>query len=329
MKRVFIDTNVFLAFYEVTKDDLEKLTEAFKLAAEQEIQFVTTQQVKSEFARRRSAIVAKSLEHFSELRVPALPAMAKGIAQMEAFVQARKNVAQCHKSLANALIASAREGALDADKAVQNLLTVSMDITPTEDMVGKAALRIDCGNPPGKRGSLGDAINWECLLNTKKIDGDLIIVSQDRDFRDPLAKQEIDTFLRDEWKTKRGTEVTLFHSLSDFIKEYFGHVDIKSFEQVDAKVSALAGSESFAETHSAISELASITYFTPKQAVRLVQALDGNGQVHWIFSDDDVRRFFSSLLESCGDKMDVYEVNYLEYMLAYDGDGPLPEYMPF
>ena len=111
--------------------------------------------------------------------------------------------------------------------------------------------------------------------------------------------------------------------------EYFTDVDVSSFSEVDAKISALAGSGSFAETHGAIAELSAVGYFTRKQALRLVQALDGNQQVNWIFGDDDVRSFFQNLLTTCEDRMDIFEVSYLQEMLAYEGEGVYPAYIPF
>lgn len=329
MKKVFIDTNIYLAFYEVSKDDLQKLSEAFDLSSHEEIEFLTTSQVKTEFLRRRASTVAKSLGSFEELRIPALPAMAKGLAETGEFVKARKAMSASHKDLANALRKAALSDKLDADAAVNKLFASSKEIPTTKDSVQNAQLRIDRGDPPGKRGSLGDAINWESLIAMADFKDELIIVTQDRDFRDQLDPTRINIYLQQEWAKAHSGRIRLFQSLTEFIATYFSKVDISSFNEVDAKVTALVGSGSFAQTHAAISELAAVGYFTRKQALRLVQALDGNQQVNWIFSDDDVKSFYSSLLDTCEDRMDIYEVNYLKEMLSYDGDGKQPLYIPF
>jgi hypothetical protein len=316
----------------VTKDDLEKLTEAFKFAAEGEIDFVTTEQVKSEFQRRRSAIVAKSLAAFKELKIPGIPAMAKGLAEMEGFVQARKAISSAHKSLLTALQQNAIDVGLGADEAVAKLFDVSTLIDTTPEIVNKALLRVDCGNPPGKKGSLGDAINWEALLTLSDVDDDFIVVTQDGDFRDHLKSTEINDFLRNEWSSSHKGKVILFQSLSEFIANSFGDVNIESFAVVDAKITSLAGSGSFADTHSAIAELSTVTYFTRRQAIRLVHILDDNSQVNWIFSDDDVIGFYRNLLDVCGDKLDFNELTYLSEMIEYaksDGSGQFPTYIPF
>lgn len=329
MKKVFIDTNIYLAFFEVTKDDLAKLSEAFDLASHQELEFITTKQIKAEFLRRRASTVSKSLSVFEELKIPAIPAMAKGIAEMEDFVKARKVMSASHKALAKALRDSAKGLTLDADTAVQKLFETSTLVETTKENVQNAQLRLDCGNPPGKKGSLGDAINWESLLSLPDFHDELILVTQDRDFRDQLDVTKINSFLQQEWSASHSGPLKLYQSLKEFLAEYFADVDVSSFSEVDAKITALSGSRSFAETHSAISELLAVGYFTRKQALRLVQALDGNQQVNWIFGDDDVRSFFQNLLTTCEDRMDTFEVSYLEEMLAYDGEGAHPIYIPF
>jgi len=46
--------------------------------------------------------------------------------------------------------------------------TKSNIIETTKELVDRARLRMDIRNPPGKDDSLGDAINWEGLLNNVK-----------------------------------------------------------------------------------------------------------------------------------------------------------------
>ena len=72
---------------------------------------------------------------------------------------------------------------LQADYVVSQLFWLGTPITTTDEIVEKARLRIEIGNPPGKKGSIGDAINWESLLATLSSDDDLCFVSDDKDFR--------------------------------------------------------------------------------------------------------------------------------------------------
>ena len=57
-------------------------------------------------------------------------------------------------------------------------------------LIERAQLRSDVGNPPGKKDSLGDAINWEWLLEQEIEfwDDELIIISADGDYESNCPK---------------------------------------------------------------------------------------------------------------------------------------------
>ena len=58
-------------------------------------------------------------------------------------------------------------------------------LTINADVIAKARLRGELGNPPGKGGSMGDAVNWELLLDYQPTDH-LFFVTDDSDFYSPL-----------------------------------------------------------------------------------------------------------------------------------------------
>ena len=58
----------------------------------------------------------------------------------------------------------------------------------------KATDRTEIGNPPGKKGSLGDAIIWESLLGHAP-DEPLHFVSDDIDYKSKLNKLKMKDFL--------------------------------------------------------------------------------------------------------------------------------------
>jgi hypothetical protein len=51
------------------------------------------------------------------------------------------------------------------------------------------------GNPPGKQGSLGDAINWEALLAEVPDGEDLYLIADDRDYLSVLNENKPKEFL--------------------------------------------------------------------------------------------------------------------------------------
>jgi predicted nucleic acid-binding protein len=165
--RVFIDANVLLSFFEISKEDIQKLIDAFLLVDHKEMVFVTTETVREEFVRRRSGVIEKTLEEFSGIRLPAVPTMATNLPENSAYLSARKAVADAHKALKEQLEQKAKGKVLEADALIVKYFEVARPIKASNHILIKARDRVDIGNPPGKRGSFGDAINWECLLSLK------------------------------------------------------------------------------------------------------------------------------------------------------------------
>jgi hypothetical protein len=66
------------------------------------------------------------------------------------------------------------------------------------------------GNPPGKKGSLGDAINWEALLENVPDGEDLYLIADDRDYFSVLDENKPREFLIREWKEKRESDVFFY-----------------------------------------------------------------------------------------------------------------------
>lgn len=326
--RVFIDANVLLSFYEISKEDIQKLIEAFKLVDHKEMVFVTTECTREEFIRRRSGVIEKSLEDFGNIRLPVVPTMGKYLATNPVYVEARKTITNAHKKLLEEISNHAKEKSLEADALIEQFFNVAREIKAEKAIIDRARDRVDIGNPPGKRGSFGDAFNWECLLSLKA-DRSLSIVSDDIDYRDRLKKDEIADFLMMEWDKTHTGSITLYRSLSTFLEKSFPEVTISSLDAVDDKINDLMCSNSFAQTHACITELSAVSNFTAKQASELVAALDANNQVGWIISDSDVNDFYKRLLKDFGSKLDELERDYLEQMVVHDGTTHPPKLVVF
>lgn len=67
----------------------------------------------------------------------------------------------------------------------------------------------------------------------------------------------------------------------------------------DELISELSGSRSFAFTHLIIEKLSKYAEWSKEQCERLFDVLIDNAQVSWILGDDDVNKFYSSLLKYC------------------------------
>ena len=186
---------------------------------------------------------------------------------------------------------------LGADLLLDRLFKAGKKIEVTEAIVAEARLRLELGHPPGKRGSIGDAVNWESLL-TGSYKLDLYVISADRDWGSPLDETKFNEFLRDEWKAGKGKkkEVRLYRSLTPFLKAYFPKIDLRVEEEKQARIDELRYSRSFATTHRLIAELFEYELaFSPSQVDELYAALLDNHQVGWILGDADVRKFYEEL----------------------------------
>ena len=68
---------------------------------------------------------------------------------------------------------------------------------------GPTLRRTEVGNPPGKADSLGDALNWEWLLEQEIEfwDDELILISSDNDYESELIKGKPREFVRGKTRT--------------------------------------------------------------------------------------------------------------------------------
>ena len=160
-----------------------------------------------------------------------------------------------------------------------------------------AVMRTRLGNPPGKNETVGDALNWETLLATVKDGTDLHLVSEDKDYRSQLSEGVFNEFLRNEWETKKMSELYYYSKISDFFKDCFPGIKIASQIQSDFAIMNLSKSGSFASTHICIAKLDKIDEFTPEQVSQLIEIPGRNGQVGMIIDDPDVHEFYAKLLE--------------------------------
>jgi hypothetical protein len=179
---------------------------------------------------------------------------------------------------------------LKADLLIGDIFRDADSTSITPDILSRAKTRVDIGNPPGKQGSMGDAINWEAILeNDEMIFEDSNIISIDRDFASPLDENELNAFLKIEYEKRRHGNVHLFRSLVLFLKDNVPEIVLSMpNEERSIAVENLVCSGSFAMTHSAIFELKKFTDFTISEVERLLDAAATNSQVGRITEDPDV-----------------------------------------
>ena len=306
---IFIDTNILLSFYHLSSDDLEELKKLIVLLQQNKVVLWLPEQTVIEFKRNRANKIADALKKLQEQRLNMqFPQLAK---EYEEYLKLKKSLKESDEVF-NKLIENIRKDIenqnLKADQIIQELISLAKEIKTSSTIIEKARFRYDIGNPPGKKDSLGDAINWEALLDAIPSGQVLYFISGDKDYTSPLGENLFEPYLADEWKIAKSSEIIFYQRLSSFFKDKFPDIKLASELEKDLLIRELADSPNFAYTHSVISKLRKYAEFSPIQASEIAQASLTNNQVYWILEDEDVNEFLKRIVK---DYVSKIESDYL------------------
>jgi predicted nucleic acid-binding protein len=298
--KIFIDTNILLELFKLSGPDLDELKKVLKLSEKQKIEILISSQIEDEFWRNRENVIADAMKNLKETKIVSkLPNIARGYETYKNLKNTIDTFNKLSKQLEDEVQADISENKLKADELIKNLFESNKPQSIDSTILSKAQYRMSIGNPPGKKGSLGDAINWEWLLTQKTEfwENELILISADGDFESELNKGKIKEYLIREWKQKNpDCEIVLFKSLPDFLDKYFPQ--IKFSDEIDKihAIESLADSYNFASTHSAIYKLNEFSDFNNDDVIKILNAYKENSQVRWILSDPDVIDFAKKIV---------------------------------
>jgi PIN domain len=247
--QLFIDTNIFLSLYHFTADDLEELEKLRVLLKQSKITLLLPRQVMHEFARNRDHKVAEAIRQLREQKLRAeFPQLCKDYAEYSALRSLQQQFETLHSTLCETIATDAIDRKLRADSTIDGLFAAASPIEEGPEILQSARDRMDRGTPPGKRDSLGDAINWVSLLEAAT-DGDLHVVTGDKDFVSPLDESSMNSFLIDEWRDQKVGDIHFFRYLSRFFSDHFPDIKLTSELAKEDLLSRLIRSPSFASTH--------------------------------------------------------------------------------
>jgi predicted nucleic acid-binding protein len=296
---LFIDTNVFLSFFHLSNDDLEELHKLAVLIEKGEITLWLSDQVKDEFKRNRENKVADAVKKLKEQKSkPQFPQICKDYEEYAEIRELQKEYEKKLSSLTKKVNEDISRRTLKADQKISELFHAATAIETTQELVNRACFRMDVRNPPGKDGSLGDAINWEGLLESVPDNEVLHLVADDRDYYSVLDENKLKDFLQDEWTEKKGESISFYRRLSQFFKEHYPDIKLASELEKELSIRSLINSGNFASTHSAIAKLSKYSEFNKSQVNEIVQIAISNNQVNWIICDQDVYEFYSALIDN-------------------------------
>jgi len=314
---IFIDTNIFLSFYHFTSDDLEELKKLGVLLKERRIRLFLPGQIIHELNRNRENKIADALKKLREQKLSLqFPQFCKEYSEYEALRALQGRYSKVHDELIKSVVADIKTQSLKADAVIQELLKLGDRLSIDDAIRKQARIRMEMGDPPGKRGSLGDALSWETLLKYAPNGENLYFITDDKDFASPLDPDAFNAFLRAEWIERKKSQLISFRSLSSFFQEHFPQIVLASELEKELLIRGLANSSTFSETHAIIAKLRQYSEFSEVQVNAIVQAAISNDQVYWIITDSDVYEFLSGISEEYGDYIEPGNLAELRRLLG-------------
>jgi len=291
---VFIDTNILLNFFHFSKDELEVLTDVFASHEHGAAKVHLTQQVCDEFKRNRENKIKDALKRFKEIKFSTqLPSFMKAYEEYKTIRRLSAELQAAVNTIMEKVDADILAQRLVADDLITDIFRRADIIPTTQEVFSAASMRLTIGNPPGKTGSIGDAINWTVLLQTVPDGEPLHVISDDGDFYSALKEDAVHPFLAEEWRMRKGSTLRVYRTLSAFMKEHFDGVAFSFDRTKEALIDDLAASGNFANTHHIIAKLEAFSYFSQKEVERILASAVENNQFGWIVTDSDVSDFLN------------------------------------
>ena len=212
MTRIYIDTNVFLDFYQSANDRMG----IFHELLERVESIVVPEQTLREFRRNRAARLtqlAGQIEKGANINIHTT-AIVQEMPEFKLWMKARDEAKRQVHAIASQLRTWARDEASDpVHQEFVKLYMLGTTMSTPPDALNKAQTRKLLGEPPTSpdKHTVGDEIIWETLLAL--CNDDLIVVSRDHTFLDN------ESILRSEFNIQGGRKlVRITDSLGEALK---------------------------------------------------------------------------------------------------------------
>ncbi len=291
---VFIDTNILLSFYHSSKDQLDELHKVFATHRGGSATVYLTQQVCDEFKRNRDSKINDALKLFNRGKLSIiLPVFMRKYQEHSEIIKLRNELEGKSKSILEKAHNDISSHELLADILIGAIFKAFPAIKTTEEILNDASSRMAVGNPPGKKRSIGDAVNWILLLNSVPDNQDIHIISEDGDFYSSLYPDEPHSFLAQEWREEKNGELKVYKTLLKFMTEYFDGTAFYFDKNKETLLEDLENTGTYATTHEIIVNLEGFEYFSLSEVERILSAATQNSQFGSIVTDEDIVKFLN------------------------------------
>jgi hypothetical protein len=314
---LYLDANVYLTFYHFTKEDLTSLHKLVTFIESGNVVVYVPEQTINEFRRNRETKISDAMGKLRESRLnDSFPRLAFQYEELSAMKYAIREYEQNKNELLQKIQSDAETGTLKADDVINLLFEKATKIETTEEIYAKAIMRFNLGNPPGKQRSYGDALNWESLLAAVPEHEDLHFISEDSDFFSKLNSENFNSFLLNEWKEVKSSELHFYKTLTPFLKNNLPEIEIGSETAKDVVIMNLSAAGSFAKAKEVIYKLRDYDNFSVAQLNSIAEAFASNNQIYSIGNDYVVRQARYEIIEKNAKKIDVELFN--KYKRRYE-----------
>lgn len=302
---VFIDTNVYLKFYHYSNDELEELRKLIVLIEQREINLLIPKQVYNEYVRNREVKIADALKTFREDKLNnAFPIFLKEYPEYDIMKKAIKEYQSNKKIILENIKTEIENYSLKADEIINEIFEKSNILDATSDLITTAKVRYDLGNPPGKKNSYGDALNWETLLKICPPENDLTFISDDKDYFSEVDNSKFNKYLEKEWTNSKNSNIIFYKSISEFFKKKYPNIKLASDLQKDVYIERLENSNTFRDTRHNLYKLSQFKDFTSDQINRVFFQTFSNSQLFWISEDEDINEILFEFYDQYEDLLD-------------------------
>lgn len=296
---LFIDTNVYLKFYHYSNEELEELKKLIFLIEDKQINLLIPRQVLNEFNRNRELKIADALKTFKEEKLnSSFPIFMKEYSEYEVIKNAISEYITYKKKLLEVVNFAIENNSLKADLIINEIFNFPVIIENNDELINAARIRFDLGNPPGKKNSYGDALNWEILLRNVPFNNDLIFISDDKDYYSELDSSKFNKYLKNEWNALKNSNIIYFKSISDFFKNMYPNIKLASDLQKDLFIEKLENSNTFRTARNYLHKLSKFENFTSDQINRIFFQSLNNSQIYWISEDEDINEILYTMFSN-------------------------------
>lgn len=194
MALIYIDTNVFLDFYQASTDRLVVFDEILGRSRN----VLLTEQTVNEFRRNRISRLTQLAENIRKGPHPQVytTAVVQSLPGFKEWVKAKDAAKKAAQEISDELISWVTKEESDPVLAAFEKLVAATKVIAIEDsLVERARRRKILGQPPTSpdKHTIGDELIWESLLTWK--DDDLVVVTRDKSFLDngAILKREFES----------------------------------------------------------------------------------------------------------------------------------------